>query len=311
MPQPLMPKKLNLKGSVKTWRRKGQPTQVFLLGESPGWEAWWSAIYGVTQSWTRLKWLSIKTYWRRQWHPTPVFLLGRSHGRRSLVGCCPWGREELDTIKLLHFHALEKEMSTHSSVLAWRIPGTGEPGGLPSMGSHRFGHDWSELAAAAAAWRPIRLSRINIKKRCPFHHRGLECKSRKSRDIQSNRYSWSTKWSRAKANRVLSREGTGHSKHPLPTMLSWVISFTHGGVYMSTPVSQFIPTLCPQFHSLICISIPALHLGASVASFWIACICINKWHLFFSFWLTSLCMANSRSIHISTNDLTSFLFRDE
>ena len=49
-----------------------------------------------------------------------------------------------------HFHALEKEMATHSSVLAWRIPGMGEPGGLPSMGSHRVGHDWSDLAAAAA-----------------------------------------------------------------------------------------------------------------------------------------------------------------
>ena len=49
-----------------------------------------------------------------------------------------------------HFHALEKEMATHSSVLAWRIPGTGEPGGLPSMGSRRVGHDWSDLAAAAA-----------------------------------------------------------------------------------------------------------------------------------------------------------------
>ena len=49
-----------------------------------------------------------------------------------------------------HFHALEKEMATHSSVLAWRIPGTGEPGGLSSMGSHRVGHDWSDLAAAAA-----------------------------------------------------------------------------------------------------------------------------------------------------------------
>ena len=47
-----------------------------------------------------------------------------------------------------HFHALEKEMATHSSVLAWRIPGTGNPGGLPSMGSHRVGHDWSDLAAA-------------------------------------------------------------------------------------------------------------------------------------------------------------------
>ena len=49
-----------------------------------------------------------------------------------------------------HFHALEKEMATHSSVLAWRIPGTGEPGGLPSMRLHRVGHDWSDLAAAAA-----------------------------------------------------------------------------------------------------------------------------------------------------------------
>ena len=50
-----------------------------------------------------------------------------------------------------HFHALEKEMATHFSVLAWRIPGTEEPGGLPSMGSHRVGHDWSDLAAAAVA----------------------------------------------------------------------------------------------------------------------------------------------------------------
>ena len=49
-----------------------------------------------------------------------------------------------------HFHALEKEMATQSSVLAWRNPGTGEPGGLPSMGSHRVGLDWSDLAAAAA-----------------------------------------------------------------------------------------------------------------------------------------------------------------
>ena len=47
-----------------------------------------------------------------------------------------------------HFHALEKEMATHSSVLAWRIPGTGKPCGLPSMGSHRVGHDWSDLAVA-------------------------------------------------------------------------------------------------------------------------------------------------------------------
>ena len=87
--------------------------------------------------------LSKRVPWRRRWHPTPVLLPGKSHGQRSLVGCSPWGREELDTTERLHFHfhALEKEMATHSSVLAWRIPGTGEPGGLPSMGSHRVGHD--------------------------------------------------------------------------------------------------------------------------------------------------------------------------
>ena len=50
-----------------------------------------------------------------------------------------------------HFHALEKEMATHSTVLAWRIPGTRDPNGLLSMGSHRVGHDWSDLAAVAAA----------------------------------------------------------------------------------------------------------------------------------------------------------------
>ena len=74
--------------------------------------------------------------WRRQWHPTPVLLPGKSHGRRSLVGCSPWGREESDTTEQLHFHfhALGKELATHSSVLAWRIPGMAEPGGLPSMG---------------------------------------------------------------------------------------------------------------------------------------------------------------------------------
>ena len=82
---------------------------------------------------------------RRQWHPTPVHLPGKSHGQRSLEGCSPWGRCGSDMTERLHFHfslnALEKEIATHSSVLAWRIPGMGEPGGLPSMGSHRVGHD--------------------------------------------------------------------------------------------------------------------------------------------------------------------------
>ena len=96
----------------------------------------------------------IHVYWRRQWHPTPLLLPGKSDGRRSLEGYSPWGRWGSDTTERLHFHfpALEKEMATHSSVLAWRIPGTGEPGWLPSLGSQRVGHDWSDLAAVAAAY---------------------------------------------------------------------------------------------------------------------------------------------------------------
>ena len=58
-----------------------------------------------------------------------------------------WARQS-DFTFTFHFPALEKEMATHSIVLAWRIPGTGEPGGLPFMGSHRVGHDWSDLAAS-------------------------------------------------------------------------------------------------------------------------------------------------------------------
>ena len=72
------------------------------------------------------------------------------------MGCRPWGHEELDTTEQLHFHAVEKDMATHSSVLAWRIPGTGEPGGLPSMGSHRVGH------AAAAKCKVKLLSRVRL-----------------------------------------------------------------------------------------------------------------------------------------------------
>ena len=78
---------------------------------------------------------------RRQWHPTPVLLPGKSHGRRSLVGAVHGVAksriQQSDFTFTFHFHALEKEMATHSSVLAWIIPGTGEPGGLSSMGSHR------------------------------------------------------------------------------------------------------------------------------------------------------------------------------
>ena len=89
----------------------GNPLQCSCLENPRDRGTWWAAVYGVAQSWT---WLSIFTF-------------------------------------TFHFHALEKEMATHSSVLAWRIPGMGELGGLLSMGSHRVGHDWSDLAAAAAA----------------------------------------------------------------------------------------------------------------------------------------------------------------
>ena len=80
---------------------------------------------------------------RRQWHPTPVLLPGKSPGRRSLVGCSPWGLEESDMTDQLHFHfyALEKEMAIHSSVLAWRIPG---------MGLHRVERNWSDLAVVSS-----------------------------------------------------------------------------------------------------------------------------------------------------------------
>ena len=88
----------------------GTPLQYSCLENPMDRAAWWAAVHAVTKSRT---WLSAFTF-------------------------------------TFHFYALEKEMATHSSVLAWRIPGMGEPGGLPSMGSHRVGHDWSNLAAAAA-----------------------------------------------------------------------------------------------------------------------------------------------------------------
>ena len=89
---------------------------------------WKAAVHGVAESWT---WLSDFTF-------------------------------------TFHFHALEKEMATHSSVLAWRTPRTGEPSGLPSMGSHRVGHDWSDLAAAAACtfWLPSFTYHILISVKC-------------------------------------------------------------------------------------------------------------------------------------------------
>ena len=93
--------------------------------------------------------------WRRQRHPTPVVLPGKSHRRRSLKGCSPWGYEESDTTERLHFPfslSCIGEGNGNPLQCSWlENPRDGEPGGLPSMGSHRVGHDWSDLAAAAAA----------------------------------------------------------------------------------------------------------------------------------------------------------------
>ena len=110
---------------------------------------------------------------RRQWHPTPVLLPGKSHGGRSLVGCSPWGCEELDTTDRLpftfHFPALEKKMATHSSILAWRILGMEEP----SMGLHRVRHDWSDLAAAAPCPETIHVLVHGIWGRAAMSIKGL------------------------------------------------------------------------------------------------------------------------------------------
>ena len=86
------------------------------------------------------------SYRRRQWQPTPVLLPGESHGQRSLVGYTVHGvaksRIRLsDFTFTFHFHALKKEMAPHSSILAWKIPWTEEPGGLQFMGSLRVGYD--------------------------------------------------------------------------------------------------------------------------------------------------------------------------
>ena len=89
---------------------------------------------------------------RRRWHPTPVLLPGKSHGQRSLVGCSPWGRKESDTAEWLHFHfSLSCIGAGNGNPLQCSClenPRTGEPGRLPSMGSHRVGHNRSDLAAA-------------------------------------------------------------------------------------------------------------------------------------------------------------------
>ena len=157
----------------------GNPLQCSCLENPRDRGAWWAAVYGVAQSQTRLKRLSSSSLvltgeliksnsWPSSTHfEVPYYTLsGEGKGAPLQYSCLEstmdggawkaavhWvaeGRTLLSDFTLtFHFHALEKEMATHSSVLAWRIPGMGEPGGLLSMGLHRVGHDWSDLAAAA------------------------------------------------------------------------------------------------------------------------------------------------------------------
>ena len=103
-------------------------------------------------------------------------------------------------------------------------------------------------------WRPTRPSRTNTPKRCPFHYRGLECKSLKSRNTWSNKqiWPWNTEWSRAKANRVLSRERTGHSKHPLPTTQEKTLHMDI--TRWSTLKSDWLYSLQPKMEKLYIVS---------------------------------------------------------
>ena len=88
--------------------------------------------------------------WHHQLDELQELVIDREAWRAAIHGVTKSRTQQSDFIFTFHFPALEKETATHSSVLAWRIPGTGEPGRLPSMGSHRVGHDWSDLATAAA-----------------------------------------------------------------------------------------------------------------------------------------------------------------
>ena len=127
---------------------------ITLYGKNPEW-LFWPTQYLVSSkvrvilkyTWRfllqKMRVIISYLYWQRQRHPTPVLLPGKSHGRRSLAGCSPWVAKSQTWLSnftfTFHFYALEKDMATHSSVLAWRIPG---------MGSHRVEHDWSDLAVA-------------------------------------------------------------------------------------------------------------------------------------------------------------------
>ena len=127
-------------------------TVIFLFKEISKYFSWLHSILFQfsLQHLCALKLLKITNYCgRRQWHPTPLLLPGKSHGRRSLVGCSPWGREESDMTEWLHFQfslsCIGEGNGNPLQCSCLENPRAAEPGGLPSMGLHRVGHDWSDL----------------------------------------------------------------------------------------------------------------------------------------------------------------------
>ena len=173
-------------------------------------------------------------YWfrRRQWQPTPVLLPGKSHGQRSLVGCSPWGslkvgRDSATSLSLFtfHFHALEEEMATHSSVLAWRIPGLGWGGGL--VGCRLWGRRRLKLLSSSSSSIVLVLPYINMN--------------------PPPVYTCSPSWTPLPPPSPYHPSGSSQCtspKHPVSCIEPGLaICFLHDIIHVSTPFSQIIPPL--------------------------------------------------------------------
>ena len=160
----------NLPAMQETWvwslgrslgEGNGNPLQYSCLENSMDRGAWWATVHGITKTQTRLSDWHFFTF--EYTHTHTQSFPGGSDGKESAhsagdPGLIPEsGRPP------------EKEMATHSSILAWRIPGTEEPNGLLSMGLHRVGHDWSDLAATAAGYSPWGHKESETTERLHFH----------------------------------------------------------------------------------------------------------------------------------------------